>query len=288
MGTSHYFNNFSSTKINEQRLYEDILIESIRIMGHDIYYVAREDFADNDNIFGENVSSRFERAYQMEMYIANAEGWEGDSDFFSKFGLEIREGSNFIVAKKTFEKYVPSMVTRRPKEGDLLFVPVMNKIFEIKFVEEELLFFSHGQRLPYIYELRCEVFRTANEKINTGVERIDEIDDKTSYTIQLTLGGSGNYNIGEAVYQGSNLAYSTASAKVTDWIPTSRIISLIDIKGTFGTGNLIGFSTNTSSAVVNTDLISDHVYYDLFDNKDIQSEANTIVDLSEINIFGTP
>ena len=99
MATNHYFHNFTGTKINEQRLYEDVIVESIKIHGHDVYYLPREQWDDTDPIFGENIQSRFERAYQMEMYIANVDGWEGQSDLFSKFGLEIRDNSNFIVAK---------------------------------------------------------------------------------------------------------------------------------------------------------------------------------------------
>lgn len=289
MATSHYFRNFGLSKINEQRLYEDLLTESIKIMGHDIYYLPRESWSDTDELFGENLSSRFERAYQMEMYIANTDGFSGDNELFTKFGLEIREGSNFIVAKRTFDKYMPSSLTIRPREGDLLFVPVMNRIFEIKFVEEELLFFGKGLRTPYIYELRCELFRYNNEKIETGVNVIDDIDVNASYTIELILTGSGNYNIGEAVYQGANLAAATATAKVGNWDSNNRKIYLVDINGNFANGsNIIGTQSNTSGTVTSTDTLGDHVYYDFFNNKQIETEASDIIDFSETNVFGTP
>ena len=289
MATSHYFRNFDLSKINEQRLYEDLLTESIKIMGHDIYYLPRESWSDTDELFGENLSSRFERAYQMEMYIVNTDGFSGENELFTKFGLEIREGSNFIVTKRTFDKYMPSSLTIRPREGDLLFVPVMNRIFEIKFVEEELLFFGKGLRTPYIYELRCELFRYNNEKIETGVNVIDDIDVNASYTIELILTGSGNYNIGEAVYQGANLAAATATAKVGNWDPNNRKIYLVDINGNFANGlNIIGTKSNTSGTVTSTDTLGDHIYYDFFNNKQIQTEANNIIDFSETNVFGTP
>lgn len=289
MATSHYFRNFDLSKINEQRLYEDLLTESIKIMGHDIYYLPRESWSDTDELFGENLSSRFERAYQMEMYIVNTDGFSGENELFTKFGLEIREGSNFIVTKRTFDKYMPSSLTIRPREGDLLFVPVMNRIFEIKFVEEELLFFGKGLRTPYIYELRCELFRYNNEKIETGVNVIDDIDVNASYTIELILTGSGNYNIGEAVYQGANLAAATATAKVGNWDPNNRKIYLVDINGNFANGlNIIGTQSNTSGTVTSTDTLGDHIYYDFFNNKQIQTEANNIIDFSETNVFGTP
>jgi Virus neck protein len=258
-------------------------------MGHDIYYLPRESWTDTDEIFGENMASRFDRAYQMEMYICNVEGYEGENELFTKFGLEIREGSNFIVAKKTFDKYIPTNITIRPREGDLLFVPVMNRIFEIKFVEEELLFFGKGLRTPYIYELRCELFRYNNEKINTGVEVIDDIDVNASYTVELAVTGTGNYNIGEVVYQGANLNAATVTAKVGNWDPNARKLYLVDINGTFANNsNIIGASTNTRGSVYSTDTLGDHVYYDFFNNKQIQTEADSIIDFSEINPFGKP
>lgn len=258
-------------------------------MGHDVYYLPREAWSDTDELFGENLASRFDRAYQMEMYIANVDGFENTGELFTKFGLEIREGSNFIVAKKTFEKYIPSSITIRPREGDLLFIPVMNRIFEIKFIEEELLFFGKGLRTPYIYELRCELFRYNNEKINTGVEVIDDIDINASYTIELEVSGTGNYNIGEIVYQGSNLSSAAATAKISDWQPNERKLYLVDIKGTFSNGsNIIGTTSNTNCNIRNTDTLGDHAYYDFYNNKQIQTEADDIIDFSETNVFGKP
>lgn len=290
MATNHYFRPFpGNIKTNEQRLFEDLLVESIKIHGHNIYYIPREMWSDTDTIFGENMQSKFERAYLIEMYIANVDGYEGDGDFFSKFGLEIRENSNFVVSKRSFDKTIPSTITIRPREGDLLYVPVMTKLFEIKFVEEELMFFSKGNRIPYVYELRCETYRTSNEKFNTGVDVIDDADMEASYTIQLTVAGSGNYNIGETVYQGNTFATATATAKVSNWEPTNNTIYLAEIKGEFSTsGNLVGNTSQTVRSITTADTLGDYVYYDFFDNKQIQSEANTFVDLSEVNPFGVP
>lgn len=259
-------------------------------MGHDVWYLPREDFDENDPIFGENIHSRFERAYQMEMYLANVEGWEGDGDFFSKFGIEVRDNTNVIVTKRTFDKYMPTSVAKRPREGDLVFVPVMNKIFEIKYVEEELLFFTRGYPYPYMYELRCEAFRYANEKIETGVERIDDIDAQSSYTVELTVSGTGDYHIGETVYQGANLSSATSQATVSNWDGVNRKLYIYNVNGSFTSvsGNVKGIASNTSSAISSADTMGDHVYYDLFNNKDIQNEANNYIDLSEINPFGQP
>jgi len=290
MATSHYFNNFSPKyRKGEQRLYEDVVVESIKIMGHDIYYLPREAWDTTDQIFGENIQSKFERAYQMEMYIANVDGYEGDGDFFSKFGLEIRENTNIVLAKRTFEKYVPTTIARRPREGDLLFVPVMNKILEIKFVEDELLFFTLGRKFPYIYEIRCENFRYSNEDMNTGIEEIDEIPDGFVFTLNYNMAGSGNYRIGETVYQGNTLATATATASVSNWDPSNNVISLNTIKGEFANNsNIIGIDSNTNMRIIVANTFSESPYYDLFDNRVLQSEANSYIDFSERNPFGVP
>jgi hypothetical protein len=197
MATNHYFNNYSGVKINEIKLYEDLIVQAIKIMGHDVYYMPRDDWDDTDMIFGENIQSKFERAYMMEMYLQTNKGWEGQGDFFSRYGLDIRDNSNFVVARRTFEKYVQSAEIPRPREGDLVFAPVFNKIFEIKFVEQHNKFYTRGYRQPYVYELRCEAYRYSHENIDTGNRIIDIIDDNNRYTIQIvTTAGSGNYNIG--------------------------------------------------------------------------------------------
>lgn len=290
MATSVYFNNFSPSVINEHMLLEDLIVESIQIMGHDVKYMPREVYDATDDVLGESVNSKFTRAYGMEMYLANVEGYEGDGDFFSKFGLEIRDTSNFVVSRRSFEKYVPSTIARRPREGDLIFVPLLNKIFEIKFVEEELMFFSLGKRAPYMYELRCEVFRFSNEDFETGDSEVDDLEHSAAYTIELNLStGSGNYHQDEIVYQGANLAYATAKAEVKHWIPETRKLEIINVKGEFNlSSNVIGNTSNTRYILASQDDLADLVDYDDSDNRIIQTEANTFIDLSEINPFGVP
>ena len=174
MAVSGYFNNFPSQDrvSNESRLMEDVIVESIQIMGQNVYYIPRESFDAGDMIFGEYSKSKFDKAYLIEAYMTNFEGFDGDNDFFSKFGLEIRETSNFIISLKSFKRSLPTTLRMRPQEGDLLYVPVIKSLVEIKFVEQELMFHSLGKRLPFVYEMRCELFRYSQESINTGVEEI--------------------------------------------------------------------------------------------------------------------
>ena len=290
MATSVYFNNYSVGVINEQRLLEDLIVESIKIMGHDCFYIPRDAYNSDDEIYGESVNAKFTRAYSIESYIANVEGYEGDGDFFSKFGLEIRDTSNFIISARSFQKYVPSTIAARPREGDLLYVPVMRKLFEVKFIEEELNFFSIGKRNPYIFELRCELFRFSDEDITTGVREIDTVQVENSYTIELALGsGSGLFMVGERSYQGSNVSTANAKATVTIYDISTKKLTLHNIMGVFINATVIkGETSNASYVVTSTDDLGDHVLYDQSDNKNLQTEAASFIDLSEINPFGGP
>ena len=270
---------------------EDVIVESIKIMGHDVKYMPREAYDSTDDIIGESPQAKFNRAYTMEMYLANVEGYEGDGDFFSKFGLEIRDTSNFVVSRRTFERYLPSTIAARPREGDLIFVPLLGKIFEIKFVEEELMFFALGKRTPYIYELRCEVFRYSQEDFNTGDSEIDDIEHQIGYTIALNLGaGSGNYHIDEIVYQGSNATTgATVTAQVKDWNASTKVLEVINIKGVFAAATQVkGNTSNTIDTVTSYDDLADLIDNDDSDNRVIQTEANNFIDLTEINPFGVP
>lgn len=289
MPVNPLFNHDDQINNTEKLMLEDHIVELIQVQGIDVYYLPRASVQDIDTLFGENVQSRFERAYIIEMYPNNAEGWSGSSDFFSRFGLGALDNCSFVVARRTFEKYVPTNVCLRPSEGDLIYVPVMQKIFEITFVDEEKLFFAKGGRIPYCYELTCEAFRSGNEKMATQIPEIDIIDDLTSWTVTLNVTGVGSYHKGEKVYQGANLAYSTAQAKVADWQKGNNSIILTEIIGKFEPGsNLHGVSSNTSRLIANTDTLGDATYYDLYDNKIIQTEANTIMNLDETNPFGAP
>jgi len=290
MPTSVYFNNYSAIPTSEIALMDNVIYESINIMGHNCFYILREHFNENDFILGENVTSKFEKAYLMAFYLSNVQGFEGDGEFFSKFGLEIRNTSNFIISRREFEKFVPSNLAIRPREGDLIYVPVLQKLFEIKFIEHQLMFYSLGNRKPYVYELRTEQFRFSHENIQTGIDVIDKAALQTEYTITIKLGtGSNNYFIGENVYQGPNLEFSTARAQVKDWDISSNTLYLINISGEFSNNqSIIGDSSNTVYTINTTDTMGDYSNYDLYNNKQIQIEGNNYIDFSETNPFGLP
>ena len=301
MAVSGYFNNFPSQERmnNEHRLMEDVIVESIQIMGQNVYYIPRESFDAGDMVFGEYSKSKFDKAYLIEAYMSNFEGFEGDNDFFSKFGLEIRETSNFIISLKSFKRSLPTTLRMRPQEGDLLYIPVIKSLVEIKFVEQELMFHSLGKRLPFVYEMRCELFRYSEEEINTGIDEIDEISEEVQYTTRLMVNANYAYNPaaigyhdGEVVYQSEDgtWANSFAHATVKEWYKANGTMFLYNINGSFSNSSNVFGNTSHADYIMSSqnDQKEDYVSFDIFDNSNLDTGADLILDLSEINPFGTP
>ena len=224
MAVNKYFNNFAYKR--EQDLVEDLTIESIKMYGQDMKYIPRT-VVKRDDLYGEDTLSKFTTAADVEMYIKNTEGFEGEGDFLSKFGLEIRDSVTFTVARKRFDQIrteklltevgynyaqesadldVPSkrflanttptldniqleegtannysISSSRPLEGDLIFFPMVDKLFEIKFVEHESVFYQTGRLQTY--DLRCELFDYSSEQIDTGFTEIDKVEDQLSLDV---------------------------------------------------------------------------------------------------------
>ena len=182
--TNIFFDNFNNT--GEQNLIDDLIIESIKMYGHEVYYMPRSLVA-KSNVFGEDLISKFEEAYPIEMYIKNVEGFEGEGDFLSKFNVEVRDQITFTVSIRRWHEEVDAEHTHtdsdgnnidRPAEGDLLFMPLNGKIFEVKFVEHEAVFYQMGSLQTY--DLRCELFEYSHEALDTGVAAIAAVEDALS------------------------------------------------------------------------------------------------------------
>jgi hypothetical protein len=175
MATNVFFQNYSY--FNEQMLIEDLVIESIQIYGLDMIYLTRSLQA-VDKIMNEDDLSIFNAAYDMEMYVKSVDGFEGEGDFLSRFGLQIRDSATFTVAMRTFERYVTRLDSDkiRPNEGDLIYLPLNNKFFKITHVEHESVFYQSGAL--QVYDLKCELFEYSNERFETGREDIDTFFDE--------------------------------------------------------------------------------------------------------------
>jgi len=189
MATNFYFNNFRSSQ--EQLLIENLIVESIKIYGHELYYLPRTRTT-YDPIYGESPISTFNSAYMLEMYIKNVEGFAGEGDFLSKFNLEIRDRVTFTMARRVFNEEIGNIEALvRPREGDLIFFPLNNKIFEIKFVEHEAIFYQLGSLQTF--DIQCELFEYSNEIFNTGLLDVDNLYDNyrldvNAYSIKYQIG----------------------------------------------------------------------------------------------------
>ena len=168
----------------EQGLIEDLIVESIKIYGQDMFYLPRT-VKQYDYLMGDDSqSSEFNSAVSVELYIKNVEGFQGDGDFLSKFNLEIRDRMTFTIARRTFADEVGSQVVlERPREGDVIFFPLNNKFFQIKFVEHEAIFYQLGALQTW--DLVCELMEFNNEVFNTGVPEIDAFTAKNSTAMEL-------------------------------------------------------------------------------------------------------
>ena len=185
MATNLYF----SQKVrSEQNLYEDIVIESLKMYGQDVYYLPR-DLVNEDTIFGDDIPSTFNSAHKIEMYIENVEGFDGEGDLFTRFGVEIRDEATFVVSRRRWIQQVQRMDSEvtsvRPLEGDLIYLPLSNSLFQIMHVEHEQPFYQISN-LP-VYKLRAQLFEYNDEDLDTNIDVIDDIERRYAYSYDLTL-----------------------------------------------------------------------------------------------------
>lgn len=182
MATNVYFSNYDN--YNEQNLIDDLVIESIQIYGLDITFITGA-FNNVDVIFNEDDTPVYDDMYSFEVYVKNVDGFEGEGDFLSKFGLQIRDQVTFTVAIRTFEKYVTrNNATRvRPKEGDVIWLPLNQKMYRITYVEHESVFYQTGAL--QVYDMKCELMEYSGEVFNTGRYEIDTFFDDQNQTTEF-------------------------------------------------------------------------------------------------------
>ncbi len=170
---------------SEQRLYEDLIIESMQIYGLDVYYLPRE-MVTTDRLFREDTLAKFDENYMIEMYLQNYDGFEGDGTLLTKFGVRISEEATFVVSRRRWEDLIQSksnnlVSAERPNEGDAIYFPLTKQLFQIKFVENETPLRPLGD-VP-IFTLVTELMEFADERLETGLDEIDKIAAETAYSI---------------------------------------------------------------------------------------------------------
>jgi hypothetical protein len=320
MATNQYF-NLHGTNTPEQRLIENLNIEAIKTFGIDVYYCPRT-LNDEDTLMGEDNTASYNSAHTIEMYIKSVDGFEGEGDFISKFGLQIKDQVTFTVARRRWAELNVQGDGRAdaPHEGDLIYFPTVSALFQILFVEDESVFYQTGGL--QVYDLLCEMFTYSDQKLDTGIEVIDAIERAQSYSIDFTMDtGNGDYTIGEQVYQGATFAAATVKGEVGSWNSTTKILNLFNMTGNFsGTVNIYQYPysitleddttllledgsliTPNSSTEGNTIFESGASYsISSFDaqtsaadtaattgNAEIEAAADAIIDFTEGNPFGS-
>ena len=157
---------------------EDLVMESIKVYGHDMWYCPRTLIA-KDDIYGEDTLSEYKTAYFIDMYIRNYDSYEGDGNFLSKFNLEIRDQMTLTVSVRNFMNEVGSIENiERPQEGDLIYIPMLDRLLVVKYVNKNPVFYQMGA--IQMYDLVCEMFEYSSERFSTGIEAIDSIETKLS------------------------------------------------------------------------------------------------------------
>ena len=303
MPTNVYFNHAVQS---EQNLHEDLVVESLRFYGHECYYLPRT-IVDEDEIFGEDTSSKFGDAYQVEMYIENTEGFDGEGDLLSKFGVEVRDQATFVLSRRTWDRFVSLdsnlAVTTRPNEGDLIYFPLGNQVFEIRFVEHENPFYQLGKL--NVFKLQCETFEYSHEEIDVGIAELDNIEDQFSYQVSMILGaGSGDFVVGEVVTQtvstgktvsGNVVSFTSQGSNVktlkvnnitfsdTD-VPAGSTMFVLSSQA--GAGNIVGATSNATRTITTAPDMYAMPNDPLADNKDFETAGTNIIDFSESNPFG--
>ena len=288
MATNQYF-NLHGTDTPEQRLIENLNIEAIKTFGIDVHYCPRT-LNDEDTLMGEDNTASYNSAHTIEMYIKSVDGFEGSGDFISKFGLQINDQVTFTVAKRRFRELGMTTNGRAdmPHEGDLIYFPTTSALFQILFVEDEAIFYQTGALQTY--DMLCEFFTYSDQNLNTGIEIIDAIEREHSYSIDFTMNtGSGNYTVGEQVYQGASLAAATVKGEVAKWNATDKLLNLINMTGNFsGTSNIIGDDSSASYSITSFDAQSSAANTAATStNQEIEAAADAIIDFTEGNPFGS-
>ena len=289
--------HFSKGTISEQYLYEDLVIEAIGIYGHDVYYLPRER-VNEDELLGEDPLSKFDDAYGIEMWMETQEGYDGEKDLVTRFGLEIRNETSFVVSRRRWDNVVSDnanlITSTRPQEGDLIYFPTVKRMWEITFVDHDDPFYQVNN-LP-VYKLYCQSWEYSSERLDTGIDAIDDIEEKRSLD-QLVWQISGEqqsaYNSRIGQEWGTIYEQDPPSSP---WPPTASDIILED-------GSYLLAETDTGFGAVLLEDSDVEYGYSFFvinedysvttqapesDNEFLETQATTILDFTESNPFGDP
>ena len=282
MATNPYFTQGTT---GEQDMHESLVIEQIKMYGKNVYYIPRT-LVKTDSVFGEDTMSKFEGAFEIEAYIEDNTGFRGDGDMFSKFGVQIADQATFVISRTRFTTAVDDnatlIVEGRPNEGDLVYFPMANKIFEIQFGEYEVPFFTLGKQ--YTWGLRCELFQYSDEDIDTGITEVDavEVNYANAISVNVADGGSGDF-VAEEIVTGGN---SNVTATVKSWNSATRQLVVYNRSGIFSIPETLTGNTSSAAWTSATYNTLNNVNDESQANFVIETQADGIIDFTEGNPFG--
>lgn len=195
---------FTQGTRSEQMLIEDLIIESLRIYGQEVFYIPRT-LVSKDNVLGEDRLSIFKSSFPIEMYFENVDSYAGQGAFIQKFGLMIEQSATLVVARRRWDQFIGrygvTTVPTRPNEGDLIYFPLTNSLFEIKFVQHQDPFYQLGKL--YVYKLQVELFQYSSERIDTGVKEVDAFESLKTFSTNTTRSKYGEVISIAMINQGS-------------------------------------------------------------------------------------
>ena len=287
MPTSPYFPTYHQGHSGEQTLVQNLVDEQIKLFGSDIYYLPKTVLA--DSTLDEVRYTKYQDQFQIEMLLVNVMGFGDNAEFISKFGLRITDEIIFRVSTKRWEEEVAEhsmsaklTVPERPNEGDLLYYPLTQNLYEIKYVGKEEPFFQFGK--IQFYAITAELYEVGSDDLATGVAEIDAIEELFDTAIALTMGvgGTGDFTVGETVTGGT----TSTTAEVKSWDSSTRILQVINRTGTFAANESLTGNTSSAVWVVSTFDTLQNTNSEYDQNRQIEDTADNIVDWSEGNPFG--
>ena len=282
MSTSVYFSRGTQS---EQWLYEDLLIEAIQIRGHEVFYLPRT-LVNEDDLFGEDTLSKFNDAYSIEMWMENNEGFDGDKEILTRFGLEVRNEVTFVIARRRWEDTISLdenlIVNTRPNEGDLIWHPTIKQMYEISFVDHDDPFYEI-KNLP-VYKLYCRTYEYSQERFDTDITAIDTIEDTEStdaYFYQI----SGEQSSTTTYNQNVGLEDDTGSVDLETATDTGVLVG----ENELGFASiLLEHSDSQDSYFIISEGYSITTIDTQSDNEFIGEQMATILNFTETNPFGDP
>lgn len=297
---------FTQGTSSEQNLVQDLIIESLRIYGKEFYYIPRT-LVSKDSVLGEDRLSKFLSSYPIEMYFENVDSYAGEGAFIQKFGLMMEQQATLVVARRRWEKlvgrYGETTIPHRPCEGDLIWFPLSNNMFEIKFVKHQDPFYQLGKL--YVYKLQVELFQYNSEVIDTGIPEIDTFETLKTFntdttrsgkgaviSVQMTNPGTGYTSVPTVVFTPTDGGTGAAGTAVLGTGAFAQTVIGVNIT-TGGEGyvtpptvSFINGGGANAAATCSIAVNIDNTYEHYADNTKFKTQAVGIINFDESNPFG--